>query len=115
MTRHDDRTRVLHMLDYAREAIELAKDRRRQDLDSDRSFRFALTHIVEIVGEAAAHVSEPFRNTHSSIPWSTIVGLRNRLIHGYIDVDLNLLWDIVNIDLPPLIVELRNVLETTGQ
>ena len=69
MTRHDDRTRLRHMLDYAEEAASLAQDRRRSDLDTDRLFRHALTHVVEVVGEAAAHVSGPLRQAHADIPW----------------------------------------------
>jgi uncharacterized protein with HEPN domain len=110
MTRHDDKARLGDMLEHAQEAVDIARTRGREDLDADRVFRFALTHLVEIVGEAAAHVSEPFRAAHARIPWAEIVGLRNRLIHGYSQVDLNLLWDIVQIDLPPLIAELRKVL-----
>ena len=110
MTAHDDRTRLRHMLDYAQEAAEMAGSRRREDLDADRQFRFALMHLVEIVGEAAAHVSREFRAAHGAIPWEGIVGLRNRLIHGYVEVDLDVLWRIVRDDLPGLVVELRKAL-----
>lgn len=98
------------MLDYASEAVELCHDRRREDLDSDRLLRHALTHIVEVVGEAAAHVSQPFREDHTAIPWTEIVSLRNRLIHGYDKVDLDVLWHIIQTDLPSLAVELRKSL-----
>jgi len=110
MTRHDDATRLRHMLDHAIEATEMAQGRRRQDLEADRQFRLALTHLVQIVGEAAARVSPEARNQWEAIPWSGIVGLRNRLIHGYDDVDLDILWTIVQDDLPPLIAELRRIL-----
>ena len=114
MTQHDDLKRLQDMLDYAQEAVEFAAGRQRQDLETDRPFRFALTHMVEIVGEAAAHVPEPLRATHTGIPWTDIVALRNRLIHGYSDVDLDILWDILRIDLPPLIAELRKILGQGG-
>jgi uncharacterized protein with HEPN domain len=114
MTRHDDRTRLRHMLDYAEEAASLAQNRRRSDLDADRLFRHGLTHVVEVVGEAAAHVSEPLRQAHPGIPWGEIVGLRNRLIHGYDKVDLDVLWQIVQTDLPPLIADLKRVLRSLG-
>jgi uncharacterized protein with HEPN domain len=110
MTRHDDATRLRHMLDYAVEATEMAQGRRRQDLEIDRQFRLALTHLVQIVGEAAAHVSPEAQDRWKGIPWRSIVGLRNRLIHGYDDVDLDILWTIVQDDLPPLIAELRHIL-----
>ena len=115
MTRHDDRTRLRHMLDYAEEAASLAQSRQRNDLDTDRLLRHALTHVVEVVGEAAAHVSEPLRQAHAGIPWSEIVGLRNRLVHGYDKVDLDVLWQLVQADLPPLIANLKRVLRSLGQ
>ncbi|MBM4017399.1 MAG: DUF86 domain-containing protein [Planctomycetes bacterium] len=107
MTRHDDAIRLRHMLDYAAEAVEMARGRCRADLEGDRQFCLALTHLVEIVGEAAAHVSAEERDRHRAIPWVGVVGLRNRLVHGYDKVDLQILWDIVQYDLPALIVELR--------
>jgi len=110
MTRHDDPTRVRHMLDYANEALELCRTRSRQDLDSDRLLRHALTRVVEVVGEAAAHVSQAFREDHPTMPWAEIVGMRNRLIHGYDQVDLDVLWQIIQADLPSLVVDLRNAL-----
>jgi uncharacterized protein with HEPN domain len=111
MTRHDETTRLRHMLDYAQEAADMARNRQRQDLDSDRQFRFALTHLVEIVGEAAAHVSRQFMQAHTDIPWAGIIGLRNRLIHGYTDVDLDVLWKILHDDLPPLIEQIKKALD----
>jgi len=114
MTRHDDRTRLRHMLDYAEEAVSLAQGRQRSDFDTDRLLRHALTRVVEVVGEAAAHISEPLRQAHTSIAWGEIVGLRNRLIHGYDQVDLDVLWQIVQGDLPPLIVDLKAILRSLG-
>jgi uncharacterized protein with HEPN domain len=63
------------------------------------------------VGEAAARLSAETRDHSPQIPWPDIIGLRNRLIHGYDIVDFDILWDIVNDDLPPLIAQLREVLE----
>jgi uncharacterized protein with HEPN domain len=115
MTRHDDRTRLRHMLDYAEEAVSLAQGHDRGDLDTDRLLRHALTHVVEVVGEAAAHVSELLRQAHADIPWGEIVSLRNRLIHGYDKVDLDVLWQIVQGDLPPLIADLKRVLRSLAE
>jgi len=98
------------MLDHAREAIEMAQGRTRSDLDVDRMLQLALTRLVEIVDEAAKRVSLEARQQQPEIAWSQIIGLRNRLIHGYDAVDLNILWDIVQDDLPPLIAELERIL-----
>jgi uncharacterized protein with HEPN domain len=79
----------------------------RGDLDNDRVFALALTRLLEILGEAASRVSEATRINLSGIAWSSIVGLRNRLIHGYDEVDYDILWKIVDHDLPPLIAVLK--------
>ena len=91
MTRHDDTVRLRHMLDHAREAAALCLDRSRRDLDSDRTLNLALVRLMEIIGEAARYVSEETRRQLSSIAWLQIVSLRNRLIHGYDSVDMDIL------------------------
>ena len=63
----------------------------------------------EVIGEAAGQVTDEFQQTHTEIPWQPIVGMRNRLIHAYFDVDLDRVWDTVNDDLPPLIRELEKI------
>jgi uncharacterized protein with HEPN domain len=114
MTRHDDATRLRHMLDHSVEAVEMAHGRKREDLDADRQFSLALTRLMEIIGEAAAKVSDAVRQGLPGIPWQDVVGMRNRLIHGYDEVDLQVLWDVVQIDLPELIRELRSSLPQSG-
>lgn len=111
MTRHDDTARLRHMLDHAIEAVHMAKPHRRQDLNSDRQLNLALVRLVEIVGEAAARVSEQGRDRWPDIPWAGVIGLRNRLVHGYDNVDFDVLWQIVQIDLPPLISSLQRAIE----
>ena len=107
MTRHDDETRIRHMLDHACEVVAMATERKRQDLDADRQFSLAVTRLVEIIGEAAARVTPEGQQKHPSIPWAEVVGLRNRLVHGYDAVDHDILWDIIQHDLPDLIEALR--------
>ena len=111
MSRHDERVRLSHMLDYARKAVAMARGRKRSELDSNEMLQFALIHLVEIVGEAASKISLETRQNHNEIPWPAMVGMRNRLIHGYEMVDLDLLWDTLIHDLPPLIVTLSHILE----
>ena len=112
MTQHDDTARLRHMLDGAREAVAMAEDRTRADLDSNRMLELALVRLIEIVGEAAARVSEAGKTRIPLIPWRQVVGMRNRLIHGYDAVDRDVLWDTLHDDLPPLIEQLRAALET---
>ena len=109
MSRHEDTVRIRHMLDYARETVALVQGRSRRDLDLDRVFSLALVRLLEIVGEAASRVSQEARLQYSRIPWWQVVNLRNRLIHGYYEVDFDILWQIVIQDLPPLIAELEKI------
>jgi uncharacterized protein with HEPN domain len=112
MTRHDVLVRLRHMLDHAREAGSLARNRQRSDLDTDRLLSLALTHLLEIVGEAGARIPADQRARWPAIPWADIIGLRNRLIHGYDAVDLDILWAIIQRDLTPLIVELDEIVSS---
>ncbi len=91
------------MLEHSREAVSMAAGRSRADLDQDRQFNLALVRLLEIVGEAAARVPEEARAKYPEIPWAQIIGLRNRLIHGYDEVDFDILWQILTQDLPALI------------
>lgn len=95
------------MLQHAQEAIDLVAGKRRQDLESDRVLSLALVRLMEIVGEAAARVTPEVRGRLSNVPWHGVIGLRNRLIHGYDSVDLDILWTILSRELPALVEELK--------
>jgi uncharacterized protein with HEPN domain len=110
MTQHEDRVRLRHMLDYSKKAVAMIKGRAREDLNRDEMLCLALTRALEVIGEAATRVSQAGQQQHGQIPWPEIVGLRNRLVHGYDSVDVDILWDIVQQDLPPLIEQLQAIL-----
>jgi uncharacterized protein with HEPN domain len=105
-----DLIRLRHMADAAREALEFAEDRTRGDLDSNLMLLRALIKDIEIVGEAATNVSAESRRDAPTIPWQAIVTMRNRLIHGYFDVDRDIVWSTVTADLPALLAELKKIL-----
>jgi uncharacterized protein with HEPN domain len=111
MSHHESDLRLRHMLGHANEAVAMAHGRTRAQLDSDRKLNLSLVRLLEIVGEAAARVPAKERARHPDIPWLEIVGLRNRLIHGYDSVDFDILWQIVSDDLPPLIAALEETLK----
>jgi len=99
------------MLDHARDAVAMAGGRIRSELDTDRQLNPSLVRLLEIVGEAASRMPAQERVRYPEIPWSEIVSLRNRLIHGYDSVDFDILWQIVTDDLPPLIAVLERALK----
>ena len=107
-----DRVRVLHMRDACLSVARFILDRSRSDLDRDEMLRFALVRAVEIVGEAAAKVSAETRQRAPGIPWREAVGIRNRLIHAYFDVDLDVLWRTAKDDLPQLQQSLQALLDS---
>ena len=109
MSQHKDEVRFRHMLDHAREAVAMIQGKERLDLVSDRMLELSLVRLVEIIGEAAARVGTESKEKYPSIPWLQIVGIRNRLVHGYDAVDLDVLWDTIIDDLPPLIAELEKI------
>ncbi len=111
MTRHDDSASLRQMLDHSREAVTLVQGRPREDLDRERVLTLALCRLVEIIGEAANRVSQRRRERHPEIPWSQIIGLRNRLIHGYDSINHDMLWQILTVDLPSLTTMLSEILE----
>lgn len=83
------------MLDAAREAIFLAQNRTRSNLDNDRMLTLSLVKYVEIIGEAASRITTQRQNELPQIPWAQIIGMRNTLIHGYYDIKLDLVWDTI--------------------
>ena len=109
MSRRDDHTSVGDMLNHAREAVDLLGKTNREQLEDNRTLQLALTRLIEIVGEAANRVSKTPRGRHPEIPWHKIVGMRNRLIHGYDVTDTDILWDTITDDLPPLIEKLNEL------
>ncbi len=111
MSKHDPEITLRQILDYALEAVQLVKGKKRADLDQDRMMNLALTRLLEIIGEAANRVPDEIQSKYSELPWLQMIGLRNRLIHGYDNVDFDILWTIVNDDLPILIMKIKGILD----
>lgn len=109
MTAHDDSVTLRQVLDHAQEAVALSRGRSRSDLESDRVLGLAFLQLVQILGEAANRMSKQYREQHPEIPWSQIIALRNRLIHGYDTIDFDILWNILKEDLPRLVSVLEQI------
>ena len=97
------------MLDKAHEALTLVRGKTRQDSARDSAIRLALTHLIQVIGEAARRVSPQFREKHQQIPWEAIAGIRSKIVHDYMNVDEDIVWDSVTQELQPLIEELRKI------
>lgn len=107
--RKDDLVYAGHMLDMARKAAEKVKGKTRADFDQDENLRMALTHLIQVIGEAARRVSQTFQQAHPQIPWRQVVGMRNRVVHDYLHVDFDIVWDVASVHLPALAVELEKM------
>lgn len=106
----DDRVRIMHMIEAAEAAQQFISGRQRSDIDSDLMLRFALVRAIEVIGEAAGKISPETRTTATTIPWSLIIAMRNRLIHAYFDIDRDILWRTASEEIPDLLLTLRALL-----
>jgi len=102
----DDWVYVGHMLDMGQKALDFTEGLNKVDYDNDEALRLALTHLVQTIGEAAQHVSPSFRETHPEISWYEIIGMRHRIVHDYLNVDEDIIWEVVRQDLPALVATL---------
>lgn len=99
----DDFIRLRHILDASHDALRFVEGKSRRDLDLDRMLVLAVVKCLEIIGEAAVKLDESTRREIPGIPWEQVIGMRNRLIHAYFDINLDRVWDTLTEDLPPMI------------
>jgi len=109
--RDDDRVRILHMIDAVESVEQFAAGRKRGDLHTDRMLLFAIVRAIEVMGEAASKVTNETQAASPGIPWASIVGMRNRLVHGYFDIDSDVVWKTVTEEIPGLHRSLKMLLE----
>ena len=107
----DDLVRLRHMLDAANEALDFTRDKTRDDLDNERMLLLSVTKLIEIIGEAANKVTDQVQAEHPEIDWTSIVGMRHKLSHGYFEIDNDIVWATITEDLPPLIEALEGILD----
>lgn len=107
----DDAVYVGHMLDMADKAVGKISGKSRAQFDADENLRLALAHLLQIIGEAARRVSSEFQEGHPNVPWRAIVGMRNKVVHDYLNVDEDIVWDTVVRELPPLVTERKRIVQ----
>lgn len=105
MSQPDD-ARLVHLVEAAQKAVDYAAVRTRADLDDDELLRLALTKLVEIVGEAAKRVSPETIERYPTVPWSAAARMRDRLVHHYFDINRDVLWTTLTVELPDLLRKL---------
>lgn len=102
-----DEALLLDMLLAARDAMDFVAGLDQTEFEASRLHQAAVIRSIEVIGEAASGVSRAFRDAHAEIPWAVIVGMRHRLIHGYNEVRLDLVWEVARHRLPELIASLQ--------
>jgi uncharacterized protein with HEPN domain len=104
-----DRERLLDILE-AIEKIEQHTAARKTDFDANELLQVWVVHYLQIIGEAASRISAELRAQYPEIPWGKIIGTRHVLVHGYFEVDLDIVWTAVDVDVPMLKTQIRDIL-----
>ena len=95
---------------YAKDAISFTKDISFEKFAKDKKTTYAVVRSIEVIGEAARKLPKDFRDKHSSIPWTEIVGMRDKLIHDYSGIDLDIVWKTVKEDLPKILKQISKII-----
>lgn len=103
----DDDARLLDMLLAAREAMAFVDGLTFPEFQRNRMAQLAVLKTIEVVGEAASGIGTDTTKAHPDIPWSGIIGMRNRLVHGYFSINLERVWETVQQDIPRLLSQLE--------
>lgn len=110
----NDLTYLGHMYDTACKATEKLAGKSRADFDADDNLQLALVHLIQTLGESARRISDETKAKHPQIPFRQIVGMRHKVVHDYMDVDLDVVYSVVTNDLPSLITELEKIVPIEG-
>ncbi|MFO7651031.1 MAG: HepT-like ribonuclease domain-containing protein [bacterium] len=108
-----DAVYVGHMLDLARKAAQRAAGTTKEDYDRDEDLQMVLTHLVQTIGESARRVSPAYQSAHPEVPWHRIIGMRHKIVHDYLDVDTDIVWDVAAVELPHLVPALERLVHNS--
>ncbi len=106
----DDKARLEHILESANDAISFLGNMTVDELSQNRMALQAIVRSVEIIGEAASQLTQEFRSKNTHVPWVQIIGMRNRLIHAYFDIDHELVFSTVQSDIPILVNQIKQII-----
>jgi uncharacterized protein with HEPN domain len=105
----DDMVYVGHMLEMSEKALDFVSGLDKTAYEENEQLRLALIYIIQILGEAARQVSPEFKAAHPEISWHEIIGMRHRIVHDYMNVDEDVVWEVVWQDLPRLVAILMEI------
>lgn len=108
-----DRERLLDILE-AIDKIDTYKGNNRSVFDSDDLLQVWIVHHLQIIGEAASRLSEEIRIQHPDVPWGQMIGMRHILVHGYFEVDREIVWNAAQANLAKLKEQIENILRLIG-
>ena len=100
---------VGHMLDMARKAVGKTQGISRETYDADDNLRLALIHLIQTIWEAARQVSRGFCENDPDIRWADIIGMRHKVVHDYLGIDDDIVWQVATEDLPKLVTSLETL------
>src|SRR3712207_1392280 len=107
---HRDQPYLGHMLDTALQVQVKTAGIDRATFDADENLRLALAYLIQIIGEAAGQVSQAGRVAHPEILWRSITGMRQRIVHDYMNVNFDIVWAVATHDLPDLVAKFEPLL-----
>ena len=104
-----DKFRIKHMIEATKECLTFVEEVKQEDFYLNRQMILAVIKEIEIIGEAASRISDETKSKYSLIPWKDIIDTRHRLVHGYFDINLDIVWRTLREDLPQLLLELEKI------
>lgn len=108
-----DAERLADIIEAA-EKITVRAARGREAFDADEDTQIVLVHLIQVIGEAANGISDALIASHPEVPWRQIIAIRNRVVHGYFEVDLDILWDVAVGDVPSLARQVQAIIAELG-
>ena len=105
-----DEAFLKHILDAISDIEKFSKSVTKAEFLANKEKQYAVLRALEIMGEASKNLSEQFKQKHSEVPWKDVAGMRDKLIHGYFGVELELVWETIKDELPKLKRQILGVL-----
>jgi len=107
--RKDNLVYAGHMLDMCRKTADKVRGLSRAEFDRDENLRMAIAHIIQTIGEAARNLGEDFRKDHPEIPWTKVIGMRHKVVHDYMEVNYDIVWDVATVEIPSIMPALEKI------